>query len=160
GVALSTPNSAIVTINGDAAAAAGSLQLASPTYQVGQSGGKVDIAVHRSGGSAGAVSVKYSTNSGGAVAGAAFTATAGTIQWAAGDVASKTFSVPISNAQPFSGTKAFSVSLAGATAGATLGTPQDATVTIAGSGTAPVGILQLSNSSYTISQDAGVLNVT
>ena len=160
GVALASPQTATATIKGGATAAIGSLQFSAGTFRVGQGDGKVDIAVHRAGGAAGAISVNYSTNSGGAVTGTDFTATVGILHWADGDASSKTFSVPISAAKPFTGTKSFSVSLTAPTAGATLGTPADATVTIAGSGTPPVGKLELSNSGYTVAQDVGTMNVS
>ena len=91
------------------------------------------MTVNRTGGSRGAVSVAYATSNGTAIAGTDFTAAAGTLQWASGDATSKSFSVAISNASPYTGSKAFTVALSGETGGATLSSPSSATVTITGS---------------------------
>jgi hypothetical protein len=93
----------------------------------------VTVTVNRTGGSSGAVSVGYATANGTAVSGTDFTAASGTLNWADGDAASKTMSVAISNATPFSGSKSFAVALSSPTGGATLATPSSATVTITGS---------------------------
>ena len=134
GAALSSPRSAIVSITGDAASAVGSLQLSASSYAVAQSAGSLTVTVHRTGGSSGAVSVAYATANDTAIAGTNYTATSGTLQWANGDAASKTFSVPVSNATAFSGSKTFTVALSGATGGATLSSPSSASVSITGSG--------------------------
>jgi len=133
GAALGSPSSAIATITGDAVAAVGSLQLSASSYGVGQAAGTLSVTVNRTGGSSGAVSVTYATANGTAVAGTDFTASSGTLNWASGDSASKSFSVPVSNATPFSGSKAFTVALSSPTGGATLSSPSSAGVTIAGS---------------------------
>ncbi|MBD3583515.1 Calx-beta domain-containing protein [Flavobacterium selenitireducens] len=53
------------------------------------------IIVHRNGGSTGAVSVNYATSSGTATAGQDYSAVAGTLNWADGDMTPKTISIPI-----------------------------------------------------------------
>ena len=110
------------------------MQLSASSYTVGQRAGTLTVTVNRTGGSAGAVSVAYATSNGTAVAGTEFTAADGTLDWAAGDANSKTFSVAISNATPFSGSKSFSVTLSSPTGGAKLGTPSSASVTVTGDG--------------------------
>ncbi len=137
GATLGNPTKATVTINGGASAAVGSLQLSASTYSVAQSGGSLTVTVDRTGGSSGAVSVAYATTSGTAIAGTNFTATSGTLSWAAGNTAAKTFTVPISNQTPFSGTKTFSIALSGPGGGATLSNPTSATVSITGSSSPP-----------------------
>jgi hypothetical protein len=139
GATLSSPNSAGVVITGDATAAVGSLQLAAPSDTVAQTAGTMAFAVHRTGGSAGAVSVAYATGNGTAVAGKDFTTANGTLNWADGDATSKTFQVGISNATPFSGSKSFSVALSTPSTGATLSNPNSASVSITGSSVAPLG---------------------
>ncbi len=114
---------------------AGTLQLSSSSYSVQQGAGSLPIAVRRTSGADGTVSVTYSTSNGSAVGGKNFTPTSGTLQWADGDTATKTISVPISDAAPFAGTAAFSVGLASAGGGAQIGTPGSANVTINGNGT-------------------------
>ena len=142
GAAIGSPGSATVTIVGDATAAVGSLQFSASSYTVAQSAGTLTVTVNRTGGSIGEVGVGYATSNGTAVAGTNFTAASGTLQWASGDATSKTFSVPISNATAFSGSKSFAVALSNPSSGATLSTPSSASVTVTGdgsSGPAPGG---------------------
>ncbi len=89
------------------------------------------MSVDRVGGSSGAVTVRYQTISGTALAGADFTSTTGILTWASGDAAAKVISIPILNVTPFSGTKTLSVALAAPT-GAGLGAVATAVVTING----------------------------
>lgn len=106
--------------------------LAAATLSVSQSAGSVAVSVNRTGGTTGAVSVKYATSNGTAAAGSDYTAAAGTLNWATGDAAAKTFSVIVSNTTLFAGNKTFDVTLSGVTGGATLATAS-AVVTIDGS---------------------------
>ena len=160
GATTGTPDSAIVTITGDKSAAVGSLQLGASAYTVAQNAGKATVAVNRSGGVNGALSVSYAAKSGTAVSGTDFTATTGTLEWADGDSSSRSISIPISNAAPFSGTKSFTVALSGPSAGGTISSPGSATVAIAGDAAQPVGSLHLSAASATILQNAGSATVT
>jgi hypothetical protein len=57
--------------------------------------GNLKVLVERTGGSAGAVSVAYATADGTATAGSDYTATSGTLEWAAGDNDPKEITVPI-----------------------------------------------------------------
>jgi hypothetical protein len=158
--AMGSPQSAAVTIAGDGSAPVGSLVLSATGYTVAQSGGSLTVTVDRTGGSNGAVSVSYGTSNDTAAAGTNYTATSGTLQWADGDTSAKTFSIPVSNATPFSGSKTFTIALSAPSAGASIGSPGSATATISGDAAAPVGSLQLSASSYTVAQGAGSLTVT
>jgi len=158
--AMGSPQSATVAIAGDASAPVGSLVLSASGYSVAQNGGQLTVTVDRTGGSNGAVSVSYGTSNGTAAAGSDYTASSGVLQWADGDTSAKTFSVPVSNAAPFSGSKTFTVALSAPSAGAAIGNPGSATATISGDAAAPVGSLQLSASSYTIAQGAGSLTVS
>jgi len=160
GANIGTPSSAVATITGNASAPVGSLQLSASSYTVAQSAGSMTITVKRVNGTSGAISVAYSTANGTAMAGTDYTASSGTLQWASGDAASKTFSVAISNATAFSGNKTFTVALSSPSTGASISNPGSASVSITGSAAAPVGNLQLSASSYTVMQSAGSLTVT
>ena len=140
-VALSSPtasaalatSTAMVTIDGSAATTTpGAIALSANAYSVAQNSGSVSVSVARTGGSNGAVSVKYATSNGTAASGTDFTAASGTLSWATGDAAAKTFSVIISNTTLFSGTKTFNVTLSGVAGGATLGAASTAVVTIDG----------------------------
>jgi uncharacterized protein (DUF1800 family) len=71
---------------------------------------------------------------GAAMAASDYTATSGSLDSAAGDAASKGFSVPTSNALPYSDTRTFALALSAPNNGATLGSPSQATGSITGSG--------------------------
>lgn len=115
---------------------AATLQLSAPTYTVAQTSGALTVQVNRTAGSTGAVSASYATANSSAVAGKDYTAVSGTLSWASGDTATKSFSVPVSDTTPFTGTKSFTVALSHPSTGATVGTPASAGVTISGSAAA------------------------
>jgi hypothetical protein len=96
---------------------------------VAENAGSVRIYVSRTVSSAGAVSVSYATANGTATAGSDYTVTSGTLNWANGDTTDKYFDVPILNDNLYEDDETFTVTLS-ATAGAILGTPSTATVTI------------------------------
>ncbi|MHB8844480.1 MAG: Calx-beta domain-containing protein [Nitrospirota bacterium] len=132
GAALGSPSSAVVTIvNDDIVVSPGSLQLSSTAYSVNENGGAVTITVTRAGGSSGAVGVSYATANGTAISGSDYAAASGTLAWADGDAASKTFSVTIINDGTVEANETFTASLGGPTGGASLGSPSSGTVTIA-----------------------------
>jgi hypothetical protein len=148
---LGTPSSATIEIDGDAILSPGTLVLSAASFAVAQSAGTVSVTVGRNGGSAGAVSVVYATSNGTATAGTDYTPATGMLAWADGDVSPKSFSIAISEATLFSGSKAFSVALSSPNGGSTLGTPGKASIVITGSsgsgqrGPAAVTNLQLVN---------------
>ena len=136
GAAAGSPTVASITIvgAGSGSGSTGVISLSAPNYAVAQNAGSLTVTVNRSGGSSGAASVGYATANSTAIAGTNYTAESGQLTWASGDMSAKTFSVPISNATPFTGSKVFAVAIAAAT-GATLGTPASSIVTITGDGT-------------------------
>jgi hypothetical protein len=160
GASISSPATATVAISGDAATPVGTLVLSAAADSVAQNAGSVTVTVDRTGGSGGAIGVTYGEVNGSAVAGTDYTATSGTLKWADGDATPKTFSVPVSNAAPFSGSKSFTVDLSSPTGGAALGSPNSASISIAGDAVAAVGTLQLSSSGYSVAQSGGSLTVT
>src|SRR5688572_1050696 len=81
-------------------------------------GQTLTIQVSRTGGSSGAVSVSYATASGTAASGTDFTAANGTLGWADGDSASKSFTVPITNDTTEEQPESFTATLTNATGGA------------------------------------------
>ena len=97
------------------------------TASVENTAGSVTLTVARTTSSSGAVTVAYATANGTATAGTDYTAANGTLSWADGDSASKTFTVPVLSSG--AGGKSFTVSLSSAT-DATVGTPSSDTVTI------------------------------
>jgi Calx-beta domain len=118
------------------ATVAGNLVLASPSYSIPVSGNALTVPIQRTGGSSGVVAVNYSTIDGTAIAGANYTATAGTMVWANGDVSSKSFAVPITDAS-FIGNKTFTVALSNPTGGAAVSNPSAASVMIVGAASVP-----------------------
>jgi hypothetical protein len=134
-----------------AAATPGSVQFGSATYTVGEAGGTTTLTVTRTGGTSGAISVAYATANGTATGGAScgagvdYVTAGGTLNWADGDAASKTFNVTICNDALFEGNETFTATLSGATGGATIGTPNPATVTITDDDPAPSGTITVSD---------------
>ena len=121
---------------------AGSLQFSLAAYSVGEGTSTATIAVTRTGGSGGAVGVHYAATAGTATAGSDFTATSGTLSWADGDSAAKTFGVTIKNDTLVESTETVHLALGSPTGGAALGL-SSATLSIldndsgGGGGTAP-----------------------
>jgi hypothetical protein len=132
-----SPALATITITGDGGSGtgSGSVDLAASAVTVAQSAGSVKVSVNRSGGSVGAASVGYGTANSTAVSGKDYTAASGVLTWANGDATAKSFSVPISNSTPFTGSKTFAVALSSAS-GAALGSPSAGVITITGDGAA------------------------
>lgn len=75
----------------------GELAFNADSYTASEESGTATITVERNGSTAGAVSVDYATSDGTATAGSDYAATSGTLNWADGDSASKTFTVVIAN---------------------------------------------------------------
>ena len=129
----------------------GTVQFGNATYSVSEAGGTVTLTVTRTGGSAGAISVNYSTANGTATGGAScaagidFVNASGTLNWADGDTAAKTFNVTICNDAVFEADETFTATLAGATGGATIGTPNPATVTITNDDPQPPGQISIND---------------
>jgi hypothetical protein len=160
GAVLGDTDNANVTLVGSSTAASGTFQLSAANYPVAQSSGSLTITVNRVNGSAGAASVAYATKSGTATSGTDFTGSSGTLKWTDGDAGAKTFNIAISNTTAFTGSRTFSILLSSPSVGAKISAPSTATATITGSAAAPTGNLQLTASSYSVSQSAGSLNVS
>jgi Calx-beta domain len=110
---------------------AGVLSLSASSYNTAQNAGSVTVSVNRTGGSSGAASVTYVTEFGTALGGINYDDTQGVLTWASGDATAKSFTIPILNATPFSGTRSLSVALSTPT-GASIGGSAAATITIEG----------------------------
>ncbi len=107
----------------------GTLQLTAGTASVSESAGNAVISVSRTGGSSGTASVNFATTGITATAGADFTAQTGLLNWADGDSANKTITVPITSDALVEGNETFSILLS-SPVGATLGATTNITVTI------------------------------
>ncbi len=108
----------------------GQLQFASANYSVGESAGTVTLTVLRVNGTNGAVSASIATANGSALAPAYFTATNGTVAWAAGDATPQAFSVTLIDNALAEPDKTFTLTLSNPTGTATIGSPGTASVTI------------------------------
>jgi photosystem II stability/assembly factor-like uncharacterized protein len=110
----------------------GQVQFSAATYNASETDPSVTITLTRSDGSSGAVSVVVGVNGGSAVAGTDFNFTSQTVTWADGDIANKTVTIPLidDNATGESD-QTVNLTLGNATGGATIGTQNTATLTIA-----------------------------
>ncbi|MBK6980997.1 MAG: hypothetical protein IPH30_05540 [Betaproteobacteria bacterium] len=141
-----------------------SVQFTAGTIAAAESAGSMVFTVSRTGSTSGAISVNYATGSGSALAGSDFTATSGTLNWANGDGANKTITVPITNDGLTEESETFAVTLsgpspAGGPTGAVLGSPSVATGLIVSSwpagGVLPAGFITpgASSGAWTVASD-------
>lgn len=111
--------------------AGGTLQFSASAYTFGEASGSAVITVARIGGTTGTVGVSYSTAAGGtATTGSDYTAVVGTLTWAPGDAAPKTFLVPVINDNLIEPNEIISLVLFAPSGGAALGPLSAATLTI------------------------------
>jgi Calx-beta domain len=126
---LATNSASVLHIADDGAS--GPVQFTASSYSVNEADDSVTITVTRSGGSVGGpVSVDYATSDGSATAGSDYTATSGTLTFAAGET-NKSFTVPILNDTVHEDGESFTVALANPAGGTSLGGQSSATVAIA-----------------------------
>jgi hypothetical protein len=129
GAALGSANKVTVTVWGNQGGGAASV--AATSYTVAQNAGHATISVNRTGGSVGQAIVYYATANKTAIAGTDYTSEQGQLEWANADTAPKSFSIPISNTKPFTGTKTLAVAIAHGI-NVVLGSSTSAIVTIDG----------------------------
>ncbi len=113
----------------------GTVQLAASTLS-GNEGNTLTVTATRVGGSYGAASMNYGTQTGTA-ASTRYTPAAGTLSWADGDAASKTFTVSLINDGITEPSQTFTLNLGVPIGGVVSGAPGTATVTVS---TTPFGI--------------------
>ena len=136
-VDLSNPSNANITGNAGTAtvtiadddSGTSTIQFDSSTYSVNENGGSATLRVVRSGGIGQTVTVNYASADGTATAGSDYTAVSGTLTFSPG-VTQQTITVPIINDSVVEPNENFTVTLSNPSAGAALGTPATATVTI------------------------------
>jgi hypothetical protein len=160
GATIGAADTATVTIQSDEIPVPGTLRMVNATVSVSEAAGTVSISVERVGGSDGAVAIDYATLIGTATT-ADFTPTSGTLNWANGDTAIKTITVPITNDTAFEVDETFFVTLSNPAGGAILSNPST-TVTIQSDDVAVPGTLGFAAISLTVNEPAGtaVLSVT
>lgn len=117
---------ALVRYHGDYLAP--SVQFSDATYSANENGGSAVITVSRTGDLGFPATVNFTAANGTAIAGSDYTSTAGTLTFAAG-VPTKTFSVVLAADNLVEGNETVNLSLSSPT-GATLGSPNTATLTI------------------------------
>lgn len=137
----------------------GVVALSVAAYTVQETSATITLTATRSGGNSGAINVAYTTVDGTATAGADYTAKTGTLSWANGDSANKTFTISITNDLFAESTEVFTVALSNPTAGATLGSLSSASVSIVDNDSAP-GTLAFSATAYTVSEAGGSATLT
>ena len=94
------------------------MQFSASGYSVSEGGGQATVTINRVGGSFGAVSVRYATANGTAVAGSDYAAAAGTLTWADGDTAPRTFTVAVTNDTLVESSETVNLALSSPTGGA------------------------------------------
>lgn len=134
GVEISSPSTAVVRIKpsdreddegeddeGDDEPAAGEVKLTSASFPAFESDGEAEVTVEREDGSAGEVSVDFSTMPGSAEADVDYTPTAGTLTWADGEEGEKTILVPVIDDAEEEDMETFSIFLTNVVGDAELG---------------------------------------
>ena len=129
-------------------------QFTASSYTVSEAAGAVSLTVQRLRYTNAAVTVDYATADGSAINGLKYTATNGTLAFAAGET-NKTLVVPILNEGFVEGTRYFHVLLSNPTGGAVLSSSTNATVNITDN---DVGI-DLQFASYSVAKDAGAVMI-
>lgn len=154
-----TRSAAAPEIGADELATPGTLAFSAATYTIGEAGPTVTLTVNRTGGSDGSVQVDYAFG-GGTATGGGSCATPGVDYVNVGSSlvfanaeTSKTFDVTICNDSVFEGDETFNSTLSNATGGATIGSPNPATVTITDNETQPT--VQFSSGTYSTTESLG-----
>jgi hypothetical protein len=155
GAALGSPSTAVLTISNDDSSSGGQLRF--PQAYLSQTEGSagtttLTVQVQRLLGSTGAISVAYATSDGTAIAGTDYTAASGTLNWADGDSASKSFTITISGDTLAEVDETFSVNLSSPGGGASLGPQASVQVTIANDDGGTAGSLAFSAASISFSE--------
>ncbi|MEG4849446.1 Calx-beta domain-containing protein, partial [Microcoleus sp. B5-D4] len=131
-----------------------SLQFSAPTFSVNEDGTAVAaVTVTRTGGSAGAVSATVNLTNGTATAPADYNNAGIPVNFADGDTAPKTITIPIVDDTLVEGTETVNLTLANPTGGATIGTQGTATVSIVDNDTLPPSSLQFSAPTFSVNED-------
>jgi hypothetical protein len=115
--------------NGSFTIEVGALQFASPTVVVAEDAGFATIIVVRTGFTRRPLTVSYSTSDGSATAGADYGATSGLLTFGPGET-TRSFTVPIRDDLRIEANETIILTLSGPQAGATLGSPSTAVLTI------------------------------
>ncbi len=165
GATLGTNAQATVIITDTPLTGAGLLQFAASDYAVIEGENPVaTLSVERLGGTTGEVSIDYQTGEATAEVNSDYTHRQGTLKWAGGDGQTKTFTVPITADDVPEAEETLTVELFNPSSNADLGPNQIATVKIIDSlgtpSTASAGILQFSQTNYSVDEDSDDVTLT
>lgn len=119
--ATSTAGDSVASNEDSFDAVAGFVEFTTTKTKVTKNAGPAVLSVSRFGGAVGAIAVNYATSNSSALAGTHYTTTTGTLNWADGDMAAKTITVPITNTSTPQLPRQFKVALTSPTAGAAIG---------------------------------------
>lgn len=133
--------------------ALGTVQLKAAAPAVAESAGTVNIAVTRTGGSTGAISVSVTTESGTAVAGQDFTAVSTTVQFADGDAADKIVAIPLLDDSVPEGAETFKVNMV------SVANPFATPLTVTISDDDLPGTLELSSAAYSVGEGGSSISI-
>lgn len=160
GASLTAPSTAVIDI-AEADTPGPVLMFALGSFSAPENAGSATIVVARTGSSTGAVSVHYASSDGSGLAGTHYTAASGTLDWANGDAAPKTFSVPVLDDGAVDGNHTVNLALSMPTGGATLGTPHLVLLTVTNTDApAPPGTLEFGLASFSASEHDGSATIT
>ena len=137
----------------------GSLRFSASAYAMPENGGVGTISVQRVSGDAGAISVTYATSNGTAAAGSDYTASTGTLNWADGDTAAKTFTIAAIDDALAEGNEAINLTLSAPGGSATLGTVKTAVLNILDNDNLP-GTVAFTAATAALSETAGAITVS
>ncbi len=131
GLLLGSDDSVTTTITNNDINVNGIFEYAQADYTVAENGGSIDLAVNRTGGSTGAVTVDYSDTGTGTAPGADYTVGGtGALSWADGDTSPKTITVTVNDNGNVDGSRTVILDISNPTGGAVLGSQTTTTLTI------------------------------
>lgn len=155
GIGLGRSSGNVTIVDNDTLA--GTLSFASTNFNVSEGGTNALVTVVRTGGSAGSVSVAYTTADGSATNGSDYKFRSGTLTFGPG-VTNNTFTIPIIDDSVAEDDETILIQLSHPTGGAQLGL-SNAVVTIIDNDT-PNGRLGFSSPAYTTNENAGAAVIT
>ncbi|WPC40213.1 Calx-beta domain-containing protein [Clostridium sp. JS66] len=132
------------------------LQFNPATYAVNENAASIALTVTRTGDTSGPLTVDYATSNVTATAGSDYTATSGTLAFAAGET-SKTITVPILDDAVYEGNETFKISLSNPSTG--IIAVNSATVTITDDENPPAQV-GFNPVSYSVAENDGTANIT
>ncbi|MCU7884911.1 MAG: aggregation factor core protein MAFp3, isoform C, partial [Candidatus Thiodiazotropha sp. (ex Lucinoma annulata)] len=141
--------------------AAGAVVFTDSIQSVSEDGNSATISVSREGGSAGAISVDYTTMDGSAIASSDYTFSTGRISFAAGEAVSKSFDVAIINDTQLEGDEQLALQLVNPQGGAVLGTQSLSQLTITDDeAQSSSAILAFTVNSLSVDESSAVANIS